>query len=152
MQAQLSHRTCRDQTLAFMPCVPVIWLAQTRSVTAATSPPSCTGAAEPVHAVNMQHAAAQHWQHRNDMHHHGSTAYMNGHSGWAAQQNGGMHGGSNGVVWHEGRALQMPPPGGWDASNHPLSKPRTQTRTVMLFIGIADVPLCYLLVLSAQTF
>ena len=47
---------------------------------------------------------------------------MNGHGGWGVPQNGGMHGGGPRFVWHEGQALQMPPPGGWDASNHPLSE------------------------------
>lgn len=83
---------------------------------------ACTGASEAAHAMHLQHAAAQHWQPLNDGHQHGDTGYTNGHSSWPAQQNGGVNGGSNGVFWHDGQARHMPPPGGWDASNHPLSE------------------------------
>ena len=87
-----------------------------------TSYGSCAGASAPAHPAYLQQAPAQHWHHPNGAHHPGNAALMNSHNGWTAPQNGGMHGGSNRVAWHDGRPMQMPPPGGWDASNHPLSE------------------------------
>ena len=114
---------------------------------------SCAGAVEPANAMYLQHAeAAQQWhQATNGVHHPGDAGYMNGHSGWAPHQNGGMNGGSNRVVWHDSQAIQLPPPGGWDASNHPLSKAVPQTCTIMFFPGTAHALLCFVLVHGSTT-
>lgn len=70
------------------------------------------------------HAAAQQWHHANAAQHYGANGHMNGHTSWDTQQNGGMNNSGHRAVWHDGQALQMPPPGGWDASNHLLSECR----------------------------
>ena len=80
------------------------------------------GVSQPAVAMHPHQAAAQQWHHSNSARHRAAISHMNGHGGWGAPQNGGMHGGGPRFVWHEGQALQMPSPGGWDASNHPLSE------------------------------